>query len=410
MKKASKESDSKKSDAVFTINKDTLWKVLAVVFGILVVLAIVTNWFVAGSGTRRGVFSGGKVLVVEEYSDFQCPFCGKFFKETLPKIREAYGDQVEFVYKHFPLSFHQYAQKAAEASECARDQGKFWEYHDILFENPNALDVSSLKKYAADLGLDAAAFNECLDQDKKKDLVLKDMAEGQQRGVTGTPAFFIGGQKISGAQPFEVFKNAIESAMRGEAREAPAAAASQPSPPARKVEASADDDPVKGSKEAPVTIIEFSDFQCPFCGKFFKQALPEINKNYITTGKAKLVYRDFPLDFHQYAQKAAEAAECADDQGKFWEMHDKIFENQNTITVDDLKGHAKNIGLDTTKFNNCLDTGKYEQEVKKDMSDGKAAGVTGTPAFVINGKLVVGAQPYSVFKQAIDEALAEAAK
>jgi protein-disulfide isomerase len=397
---------------VFSIKKQTLWQAATVLFGILVVLAIFTDWFVMGEKAApvegKKAAGGTDKVVIEEYSDFQCPFCGKFFKETLPKIKEAYGGKVEFVFKHFPLDFHEYAQKAAEASECARDQGKFWGYHDMLFENQQALDTASLKKYAKDLGLDTKAFNDCLDKGDKTAVVQQDYAEGQQRGVSGTPAFFINGEKITGAQPFPAFQAAIDRALSGESAPSPTPSAAQPSPPAAKVEASADDDPAKGKRDAPVTIIEWSDFQCPFCAKFFTQTLPQIEKEYIATGKAKLVYRDFPLSFHQYAQKAAEAAECADDQGKFWEMHDMIFENQDAISVDDLKGYAEELGLDTEAFNDCLDSSKYEGEVQKDMADGQAAGVSGTPGFVINGRLIVGAQPFSSFKQAIDAALAEA--
>lgn len=171
------------------------------------------------------------------------------------------------------------------------------------------------------------------------------------------------------------------------------------------IQVSADDDPVKGKKNAPVTIIEFSDFQCPFCGRFFAQALPLIEESYIKTGKVKLVYRDFPLSFHQYAQKAAEAAECADEQGKFWEYHDKIFENQNALDTSSLKQYAKDLGLDATKFNSCLDSGKMASEVQKDFKDGASYGVSGTPTFFINGVEVVGAQPYNIFEQIIEQEL-----
>ena len=172
------------------------------------------------------------------------------------------------------------------------------------------------------------------------------------------------------------------------------------------VDVSVDDDPVLGDKNAPVTIIEFSDYQCPFCGRFYQQTLPQIEENYIKTGKAKLVFRDFPLGFHQYAQKAAEAAEAAGAQGKYWEMHNKLFENQEALTINDLKGYAADLGLDTAKFNQELDSGKYTKEVQKDLADGSAAGVSGTPSFFINGVNIVGAQPYAAFEQAIEAALA----
>jgi len=177
--------------------------------------------------------------------------------------------------------------------------------------------------------------------------------------------------------------------------------------PSQRLQVSADDDPVKGSKDAPVTIIEFSDFQCPYCGRFYQQTLPLIEENYIKTGKVKIVYRDFPLSFHQYAQKAAEAAECAHEQGKFWEYHDKLFENQNALDVASLKQYASELGLDAQKFNDCLDSGKKASEVQKDFNDGSMYGVSGTPTFFINGIPLVGAQPYSVFEQIINQELSK---
>ncbi|MBU0592055.1 DsbA family protein [Candidatus Micrarchaeota archaeon] len=163
-----------------------------------------------------------------------------------------------------------------------------------------------------------------------------------------------------------------------------------------------DDDPVKGNPNALVTIVEFSDFECPFCGRYFDETYPRINDEYIKTGKVRYVFRDFPLGFHQYAQKASEAAQCANDQGKFWEMHDILFENRNDLGITNLKTYARNIGLDVNEFDQCLDSGKYYNEVQADLLAGQEYGITGTPAFLINGNLVVGAQPYSVFKNVID--------
>lgn len=179
------------------------------------------------------------------------------------------------------------------------------------------------------------------------------------------------------------------------------------------VEVSIDDDPYLGRADAPVTIIEFSDFQCPFCRKLWRDVLPQIKKDYIDTGKVRFVYRDFPLvALHEMAQPSAEAAECAQDQGKFWDMHDKIFaqqdkKGQGTIayTIADIKKWAGQIGLNQNQFDGCLDTGKYKSEVEKDQTDGVAAGVQGTPATFINGQLVSGAQAYEIFKRAIEEEL-----
>ncbi len=167
-----------------------------------------------------------------------------------------------------------------------------------------------------------------------------------------------------------------------------------------------DDDPMIGDPDAPITIVEFSDFQCSFCKRFRTQTFDQLKEEYIDTGKAKLVYRDFPLhSIHPHAQKAAEAAECAEDQGMFWEYHDLLFENQGELAIDDLKLYASRSGLDTTQFNECLDSGKYASEVGKDLSDGQKAGARGTPYFIVGNTVLSGAQPFQNFKAAIDAQL-----
>jgi protein-disulfide isomerase len=183
----------------------------------------------------------------------------------------------------------------------------------------------------------------------------------------------------------------------------------QPSQPTEitRLEVSVDDDAVKGDSDAPVTIIEFSDFECPFCTRFYQNTLSQIDEKYIKTGKVKFVYRDFPLNIHANAQKAGEAAECAGEQGKFWEMHDKLFDDGVSGGVDSFKQYASDLGLDTTKFNECLDSDKMASEVQKDFSDGSAAGVSGTPAFFINGIFISGAQPFEAFEQVIEAELAK---
>jgi protein-disulfide isomerase len=162
--------------------------------------------------------------------------------------------------------------------------------------------------------------------------------------------------------------------------------------------------PSKGPADAPVTIVEFSDFQCPFCSRAAKTA-DQVLANY--AGKVRLVFRDFPLPFHDKAPKASEAGLCANDQGKFWEMHDEMFGAQDKLGIDDLKAVAKKLGLDSAKFDECLDSNKYAAQVKKNIEDGKEAGISGTPAFIINGRLISGAQPYEEFQRVIDEELAQ---
>jgi protein-disulfide isomerase len=163
------------------------------------------------------------------------------------------------------------------------------------------------------------------------------------------------------------------------------------------------DGPSKGPKDAKVTIVEFSDFECPYCTKA-EETVKQVLAKY--EGKIRLVYRDFPLPFHANAQKAAEAAHCAADQGKYWEMHGKLFENQQALDVPSLKGHAKAIGLDAAKFDKCIDGGEKGKLVADGKKAGEAAGVTGTPAFFINGVLISGAQPLEAFSEIIDAELA----
>jgi protein-disulfide isomerase len=179
-------------------------------------------------------------------------------------------------------------------------------------------------------------------------------------------------------------------------------------PSYERIEVSVDDDPVKGSENAPVTIIDFGNFQCDACAKFTLETLPLIEEEYIKTGKVKLVFRDVPVAHDEYAQKAAEAAECADDQGKFWEYHDILFEKQmewSVEGVDKLKEYARTLGLDMRKFNDCLDSGKHADEVQKDLKDAISYGAKTTPTIFINGIKVEGAQPYSVYKELIEQEL-----
>jgi protein-disulfide isomerase len=177
---------------------------------------------------------------------------------------------------------------------------------------------------------------------------------------------------------------------------------------------SADDDPAMGSEDAPVVVIEFSDFQCPFCKRFHETTLPKLIEQYVNTGKVRFVYRDFPLtQIHPNAGLAALAAECADEQNSFWPMHDLLFERQgewagssNAQAV--FEGYARELGLDVEQFSECLSSQRYAEEVLKDLRDGVSYGVKGTPAFFINGDKLEGAWPFGKFKDVIDAALARA--
>lgn len=219
-------------------------------------------------------------------------------------------------------------------------------------------------------------------------------------------------------------KTAAESREEGESEEGEVAQAPEPQ---RVAGVSVDDDPAKGLADAPVTIIEFSDFLCPFCAvsagfredlssqlksrdETWEAAVPKIIDTYIKDGKVKFVFRDCP--FHgEAAQKASEAAQCAQDQGKYWEMHDLLFSRQedfpreeNKIT-DFLPGLAQELGLNQDQFKECLTQGKYTEEVKKDLEAAKSYGVTGTPTYFVNGRKLVGAQGFESFRKVIEEEL-----
>ena len=165
----------------------------------------------------------------------------------------------------------------------------------------------------------------------------------------------------------------------------------------------------KGDPDAPVTIIEFADFQCPYCGRFFAETKPQIDEQYMQKGKVRFAYFNFAF-LGPESNWAAEAAECAADQDKFWEYHDKLYdsqsgENQGAFSKDNLKQFAEELGLDTSAFNECLDSGKYAQLIQDESSLASSIGVRSTPTFLINGQAVVGAQPYEIFQQTIDSLL-----
>ncbi|MBR9703730.1 thioredoxin domain-containing protein, partial [Candidatus Woesearchaeota archaeon] len=341
-KKTAKKSSAKKTSTSVAKNAseknmgsdDAVLKTVFIMLGIGVVIAA----FFLGVAYGKGDLGGTTItigqdtdkLVIYEYSEFECPYCGSFYNGAYKQIKEEYGDQVVFEFRHFPLSFHQNAQKASEAVECARDQDMFWELHDKIFENQQSLSFANLKLWAGELGMNQKDFDSCLDSGIKASIITEHQAEAQERGVRGTPSFWINGELIVGAQPFSAFKPKIDAALAGEegmvviAPTAPTQPTAPPEAP-KPVAVSIDDDEVKGDPDAPVTIIEFSDYECPFCARHYEQTYQEIMKNYVDTGKVKLVFRDFPLSFHQNAQKAGEAAECAGEQGQYWDMHDKLF-------------------------------------------------------------------------------------
>ena len=188
--------------------------------------------------------------------------------------------------------------------------------------------------------------------------------------------------------------------------------------PSREIVLSVEGAPFKGNPNATVTLVEFTDYECGFCARHVKDTVPELEREYIATGKLKYVFRNFPLEsIHKKAFKAHEAAVCAGEQNKFWEMHDRLFAHQSALTLADLPGHADALGLDPERFQSCLNLGRHAAQVRRDLAEGQKAGVTATPAFFLGlttpnsstlkvTRTLRGAKPYAAFKEAIDALLA----
>ncbi len=236
-------------------------------------------------------------------------------------------------------------------------------------------------------------------------------------------ATFLGGYAVGnlGGDSDSLSADEIKEIISAVEQKAPAPqptqAPTQPRAP-QTFQVSLDDDPVKGNPDAPVTVVEFSDFQCPFCSRFYTQTLPALQENYIDTGKIKLVYKDLPLDnLHPNARPAHIAAECADEQGKFWDYHDVLFEKQSEwirlSSVDlssQLNQYATSMGLNSASFDSCLSSPSMADEVNADFLQAAQYGATGTPTFFIGNEKdgfikLVGAQPYAAFQAAIDAQL-----
>ncbi len=381
------------------------------------------------SGEFRG--PADALVSIVEFSDFQCPFCGRV-TPSLERLRKEYPDKVRIFFKHFPLGFHQDAPLASQAALAAGEQGKFWEMHDKLFANQQSIKRPDLERYAGELGLDMNRFKQALDSNKFKPRIDADTALGGQVGVSGTPAFFINGRPLVGAQPYDSFKTVVDEEIataqkllaKGTPRNrlydtllasAPAAgtpgAPPTPSGPARPqisnevYKVAIGDAPTHGGRAPKVTIVEFSEFQCPFCGR----AAPSI-KQLLDTYKddVQVAFKHLPLPFHDNAMNAALASEAAHQQGKFWEMHDKMFANQQALTRPSLEQYAQELGLDMAKFKAAFDDPKLKDRIEQDKKQAGQFGATGTPTFFVNGRKMVGAQPYEAFKAAVEEEIKKA--
>lgn len=381
------------------------------------------------------------LVTIVEFSDFQCPFCARGAK-TIDEVKKKYPREVRVVFKHFPLGFHKQADEAARASMAAHRQGKFWIYHDKLFAHAKkfrSLDEAGglddhFSELAGFVGMEPAQFLTDYRDPAINGLVQRDMKLGTKIGVRGTPHFFINGARVSGAQPLSKFEEIIDVELAN-ARAAIAAKeatraniyevmtiknyrAAEPSARKKKPRPGVSDvqmisieegDATYGAAEkALVTIVEFSDFQCPFCARGAK-TIDEIKEAY--GDDVRVVFKHLPLPFHEQAEDAAVAALAAGRQGKFWVYHDLLFENRQRFKEPEIwLALANEAKLNVKKFEDDYNDPELREQVKRDLTLAGEVGARGTPNFFINGKKLTGAQPFAKFKGVIDEQIKLARK
>ncbi|MBI4704737.1 MAG: thioredoxin domain-containing protein [Deltaproteobacteria bacterium] len=379
-------------------------------------------------------------VTIVEFTDYQCPYCSRA-DGTVKQIRDKYGpEKVRVVLKHNPLPFHQQATPAHEAAVVVHQLGgskALWKFHELCFANQRALTPESFPGWAEQAGVERAKFDAQFKAGAGKEKVQQDLALGRQVGVSGTPAFFINGVFLSGAQPLPTFTAEIDKQLaeaqqetaRGTAadqiyvklcnknKQQQAKPEEKPKPPPEKPAQDdktvwkvpvADSDPVKGGKDALVTIVEFSDFQCPFCSRV-EATVKQVMDTY--GDKVRVVWKDNPLPFHKRAEPASELAREAQaekgDKG-FWAAHGLLFENQQKLEDEDLFGYAEKLGLNAAKVKRAIADSKYRDLLDAAQDVAMDFNASGTPHFFINGRRLVGAQPFEQFKGIIDEEIAKA--
>ncbi|MFQ5814225.1 MAG: thioredoxin domain-containing protein, partial [Anaerolineae bacterium] len=376
-------------------------------------------------------------VVMEDFSSYQCPFCKRYFQESYAQVMANYvkTGQVLYVFRDFPLPTQRQSPLAAEAANCAGQIGggsAYWAMHHQLFvrqaewSGKGNADVL-FKGYAEELELDAAAFGDCLDSGATRAQVEADAAEGGARGVRGTPTFFINGQALVGAQPYTVIAQVIDAALAGETPATPTAqagetsAAPTPLPPGATTPFAPNPerpgytyggDAYCGSEETEITLAAFVDFQSPENRQHFLEEWAELEKEYVDTGKVRLMVKHFPAPDHTQGFTAAEAAECAGQQGAFCSMYDLLFQKQDDWSqMEDvtatLKGYAAELGLDGDAFATCLDEGQMSDKVTQDLTIGQQTLFPPAPVFFIFKGQQGGPVPLGQLQESIEQLLAE---
>lgn len=375
-----------------------------------------TAWQIPVLPTDPTQGSDKALVTIVEFADFQCPFCERV-NATLKQVLEDYPNDVRVVWKDQPLPFHPEARNAATfARHAFATQGNagFWRAHSALFEQQRALGEPTYQKLATQLKLPWAPLQKALTNGKYDALIDESMELANDFQARGTPHFFINGRRLSGAQPYEKFKELIDEQLtkakvlvqNGVPRAKVyatlmATATAAPDLETRSVSLPEGARPSRGPADAKIVIREFSDFQCPFCGRA-QNTLQALLKSH--PGDVRLEFRHLPLPFHKDAQLAAEASmEVFEQKGNaaFWRYHDLLFANQQALGYDDLVTYAKQVGVNLKQFEAALNDRRHQAAIDADASAANAGGVNGTPAFLINDYFVSGAQPPAAFEKVI---------
>ncbi len=363
-------------------------------------------------------------VTVVAFSDFECPYCQQGH-ETLLELEHQYKGQIRIAYKAFPLDFHPHAMIAALAVRTAHEHGKFWEFHDRLLSR-QGLDFEKIQQYALEVGLDLDALARDLQALKYGASVRRDMRQAYRLGVRGTPAYYINGRRVSGAKPKEFLQQMIdeEIILASKWREKGVAAkdlyayaiadgfreveyqGQRTLRPDRIYNIPVGTAPQRGPTTAPVTVVTFGDFECPFCARG-NETLEQMRTRY--GDRLRVVYRNYPLPFHSHAFLAARGSMYAQSKGKFWEFHDALYALSAEFDEDALVQIAKKIGLRAKPFREALHSDQFDAKILGDQNLARRVGVSGTPAYFINGRVINGAAPPLEFRLAIEEELQRAA-
>ena len=382
-----------------------------------------TRYDVALRGDEPSKGSDDPLVTIIEFADYQCPYCDKA-RAPLDAAVEKFGEDVRLIYKHFPLPGHNMALPAAKAAWAAHQQGKFWEMHADLYAAKSS--VKEIATRAAAMGMDQDQFVRDYTSPAAAKAVDDDMLAGAKLGVTGTPVFYVNGHRYVGyrdaGQWTEVLEYELDLAerlmdsgtprsevyaafMSGAIQQRRAEDPNPPSPPPQP--GGLDPDlvypvdveglPTLGPADALVTVAVFSDFQCPFCSRI----APTLHELVEQEEDVRVVFIQLPIPSHPQARDAAKASLAAERQGKFWEMHDKLFASQDSLRTADFAAFAAELGLDVETFAADLADPAIEARIEADLAMSREIGIRSTPSTFVNGHYVRGAVPLSTLREAV---------